>query len=313
MQDNIKFVYSRSDKNKDIMEIRQLEYFREIAATGSINEAARRLNMSQPPLSYQMKQLELELKVKLFERNRTGVTLTKAGRLLYERTESLLTFVRSTEQEVSKAGRKEVLRIGITPTTVSTIMPCISEFARSNPDVNFEVRDAITYTLFNYLMEGIIDISVVRTPINLGNVEFMEICREPMIAVFPPEMKIERKDNFTLEELADFPLILYRRYEKFIMDAFSLRNLTPDVFCICDDPRDAMLWVKEGLAAAVFPRSMSSMCSGLKIITLEEKVLETKILLIWKKVKQPPEILQKFLDICIHMEKKNNTGEKKKL
>ena len=86
------------------MEIRQLEYFREIAATGSINEAARRLNMSQPPLSYQMKQLESELHVKLFERKRTGVTLTKAGQLLYERTENLLAFVRSTENGAGKAG-----------------------------------------------------------------------------------------------------------------------------------------------------------------------------------------------------------------
>ena len=61
------------------MEIRQLEYFREIATTGSINEAARRLNMSQPPLSYQMKQLEAELNVTLFERTRTGVTLTESS------------------------------------------------------------------------------------------------------------------------------------------------------------------------------------------------------------------------------------------
>lgn len=289
------------------MEIRQLEYFREIAATGSINEAARRLNMSQPPLSYQMKQLETELKVKLFERNRTGVTLTKAGRLLYERTESLLTFVRSTEQEVAKAGKKEVLRIGITPTTVSTVMPFISSFSRLNPDVNFEVRDAITFTLFNYLMEGIIDVSVVRTPINLGNVEFMEICREPMIAVFPPDIRIGEK-KFTLEKMAGFPLILYRRYEKFIMDAFLARELEPDIFCVCDDPRDAMLWVKEGLAAAVFPQSMSGMCSGLKIRTLEEKELETRILLIWKKGKRPSELLQKFLDVCARV-----IGEKREI
>ena len=48
------------------MELRQLEYFREIASTGSINEAARHLNMSQPPLSYQIRQLENELNVKLF-------------------------------------------------------------------------------------------------------------------------------------------------------------------------------------------------------------------------------------------------------
>ena len=281
------------------MEIRQLEYFREIAATGSINEAARRLNMSQPPLSYQMKQLEAELHVKLFERKRTGVTLTKAGQLLYERTENLLAFVRSTENEVAKAGKKQVLRIGITPTTVSTIMPCIAAFSRENPDVNYEVRDAITFTLFNYLMEGIIDISVVRTPINLTNVEYLELGREPMIAVFPPlEENREEKKVLLLEDLTGRPLILYRRYEKFIMEAFSRRNLTPDIFCVCDDPRDAMLWVKVGLAAAVFPESMSGMCGSLGIRCLEEKSLETMILWNWKKGKHLSEPVQKFLEVC---------------
>lgn len=72
------------------MEIRQLEYFRKIALTGSINEAARQLNMSQPPLSYQLKLLEEELDVVLFERSRQGVTMTEAGKLLYQRSEELL-------------------------------------------------------------------------------------------------------------------------------------------------------------------------------------------------------------------------------
>ena len=63
------------------MELRQLEYFREIANTGSINEAARKLNMSQPPLSYQIRQLENELNVQLFERTHKGVILTAAGKL----------------------------------------------------------------------------------------------------------------------------------------------------------------------------------------------------------------------------------------
>ena len=62
------------------MELRQLEYFREIANTGSINEAARKLNMSQPPLSYQIRQLENELNVQLFERTHKGVILTAAGK-----------------------------------------------------------------------------------------------------------------------------------------------------------------------------------------------------------------------------------------
>ena len=281
------------------MEIRQLEYFREIATTGSINEAARRLNMSQPPLSYQMKQLEAELNVTLFERNRTGVTLTEAGKLLYERAENLLNFVNSTKQEVAETGKKQVLRIGMTPTTVGTMMPFISEFARKNPDVNFEVHDGITYPLYHYLMDGIVDVAVVRTPLRLDGVEYTELHQEPMIAVIPTEMRLEREGGLYLTDLMDSPLILYRRYEKFILEAFAAQGLDPDIFCLCDDARGAMLWVREGLAVAVFPESMRCFCEGLHVETLVEPSLETKILLIWKKGKQPTSLLQKFLDICM--------------
>ena len=255
--------------------------------------------MSQPPLSYQMKQLEAELNVTLFERNRTGVTLTEAGKLLYERAENLLNFVNSTKQEVAETGKKQVLRIGMTPTTVGTMMPFISEFARKNPDVNFEVHDGITYTLYHYLMDGIVDVAVVRTPLRLDGVEYTELHQEPMIAVIPTEMRLEREGGLYLTDLMDSPLILYRRYEKFILEAFAAQGLDPDIFCLCDDARGAMLWVREGLAVAVFPESMRCFCEGLHVETLVEPALETKILLIWKKGKQPTSLLQKFLDICM--------------
>ncbi|MDY4692739.1 MAG: LysR family transcriptional regulator [Blautia sp.] len=290
------------------MEIKQLEYFRQIASTGSINEAARRLNMSQPPLSYQMKQLEEELQVTLFERTRTGVILTEAGKLLYERSENLLDYIHSTELEVAKAGKKQVLRIGITPTTVSTIMPYISEFSKKNPDVNFEVRDGITYVLYNYLMDGIIDVSVARTPIRLEGAQSLVLGEEPMIAVYPSGMCCEKNNRIRLENLVHNPLILYRRYEELIMNAFSARNLHPNILCICDDPRDGLEWVKEGLAVAIFPQSMKEICEGmkkgLKIRLLNEKALKTRILLIWKKGKKLSRLVQSFLDICSQADEK---------
>ena len=256
--------------------------------------------MSQPPLSYQIKQLEAELNVKLFERTRAGVTLTEAGKLLYDRTENILNYVRSTELEVSKAGKKQVLRIGITPTTVTTIMPCISRFSRENPDVNFEVRDAITFTLLGYLMDGIVDVSVVRTPIKLEGLNYLELDEESMIAVLPPESgkKRTKKEGISLTELTDRPLIIYRRYEEFLMKAFSEKNLQPDIFCVCDDPRDAMLWVQEGLATAVFPRSMKDLCTDLPIRIIEEEKLKTRILLAWKKDRRPSAVMQDFINIC---------------
>lgn len=281
------------------MELRQLEYFREIASTGSINEAARHLNMSQPPLSYQIRQLETELNVKLFDRTSKGVTLTEAGKVLYDRSGNLLEYARSTELEVSKTGKKRILRIGLTPTTVDTIMPYIARFSKKNPDVNFEVHDGITYSLYEYLMDGIIDISVARTPLRLDEVSYLELCSEPMIAVSAaPITPVSGIDSLKLADLLHKPLILYRRYEELIMNTFHAQNMIPDIFCVCDDPRGAMLWAKENLATAIFPKSMASLCNGLSIQEVDEPDLVTKILLIWAKGKKPVPLVQEFLEVC---------------
>lgn len=280
------------------MDLRQLEYFREIADTGSINEAARRLNMSQPPLSYQLRQLEDELAVRLFDRSSQGVALTEAGKLLYSRAGELLSFASSTKLEVSHCGRKRVLRLGLTSTTVAPVMPYITEFAQKNPEVNFEVHDGTTFSLFNYLLDGIIDVSVVRTPLRLDEVEHAVLRTEPMMAVSSPVLHTEGEGALALAALTDRPLIIYRRYEKLIMDAFHAQGLEPDVFCICDDARGAVLWVKAGLATAIFPESMSSLCAGLRMQPIDEKALETQILLIWRKGRQLPGAVQDFIGVC---------------
>lgn len=280
------------------MELKQLEYFLKIADTGSINEAARWLNMSQPPLSYQLRQLEEELSVRLFERTSQGVTLTEAGKLLYDRSENLLNYARSAALEVSKVGKRRTLRIGITSTTVGVMTPYFAKFAQKNPDVNFEIRDGFTFSLYNDLFDGLIDISAARTPLRLDDVGYIVLRSEPMIAVSSPKLRMENEGNIDLSALKDCPLVLYRRYESLISDAFYSRNISPDIFCTCDDARDALLWAKEGLATAIFPQSMQDLCSGLCVRTLDEKELETEIVLIWRKDKKLPSIVRDFLDDC---------------
>lgn len=277
------------------MEIRQLEYFRKIAQTGSINEAARQLNMSQPPLSYQLKLLEEELDVVLFERSRQGVTMTEAGKLLYQRSEELLQFADSTKLEVSKIGKRQVLRLGMTSTTVGPILPIISAFVQKHPEVTFEVHDGSTYSLADLLRSGIIDVSVVRTPLQLDDLDYQLFCEEPMIAVSGPGVS---GGGLSLKELTGTPLILYRRYERFLLDAFHAQDLEPRVLCVCDDARDAMQWAEQGLATAIFPRSMENLCKGLCIRPILEESLNTRILLIWRSGKPPRAIVREFLEIC---------------
>lgn len=277
------------------MEIRQLEYFRKIALTGSINEAARQLNMSQPPLSYQLRLLEEELDVVLFERSRQGVTMTEAGKLLYQRSEELLQFADSTKLEVSKIGKRQVLRLGMTSTTVGPILPIISAFVQKHPEVTFEVHDGSTYSLADLLRNGIIDVSVVRTPLQLDDLDYQLFCEEPMIAVSGPGVS---GGGLSLKELTGTPLILYRRYERFLLDAFHAQDLEPRVLCVCDDARDAMQWAEQGLATAIFPRSMENLCKGLCIRPILEESLNTRILLIWRSGKPPRAIVREFLEIC---------------
>ena len=280
------------------MDLRQLEYFREIADTGSINEAARRLNMSQPPLSYQLRLLEEELGVRLFERSSQGVTLTEAGTLLYSRAGELLSYADSTKQEVERFGRRRILRLGLTSSTVAPMIPFIAEYARRNPEASFEVHDGTTFSLFNSLLAGIIDVSVVRTPLRLDEVEHIVLCTEPMIAVSAPAEETPRRGRASLSELTGRPLIVYRRYEKLITDAFAAHALEADFFCVCDDARGAVLWAKAGLATAILPASMSSLCAGLDIREIDEKALETQILLIWRKGKKPLPAVQDFIAVC---------------
>lgn len=123
----------------------------------------------------------------------------------------------------------------------------------------------------------------------------MELCSEPMIAVSAPE---NTAASLKLADLLHRPLILYRRYEELIMNTFHAQNMNPDIFCVCDDPRGAMLWAKENLATAIFPQSMASLCDGLCIQELDEPDLVTKILLIWAKGKKPVPLVQEFLDVC---------------
>ena len=97
------------------MDLKQLSYFVKIVEEGSISGAAKKLFMSQPPLSSQMKLLETELDCTLFERGSRTIRLTEAGETLYNYSRSLLQLSNVAKQETMNAARhfNGVLRIGI--------------------------------------------------------------------------------------------------------------------------------------------------------------------------------------------------------
>ena len=247
------------------MDVKQLEYFRAIVDAGTISGAARVLHMTQPPLSYQVKMLEEELQVQLFLRGTKKITLTEAGKTLYDRAGSLLTMADITKREVIKASQAATIHIGFTPSTVSLMSDYLTRFSTAHPDIRFDIHEGSTFTLL------------------------------AMAAAGNPVLE-KNKEGITLEELSEQKLILSHRYRSYLLSAFEKRGLLCDIYCECEDARTAMTMAEKGLGIAILPASMHKLSDQMQSCDILHADLATEILLAWRKGRMPEEV-KAFLEM----------------
>ncbi|WP_108610611.1 LysR family transcriptional regulator [Aminobacter sp. MSH1] len=145
---------------------RQLRYVLAIANAGSMVEAAKRLNLSQPALSISLSRLEHQLKTRLFERNRRGMRLTPDGELLARYAEGLEAILdrASSELRLSRSGISGPVRIGGTPLTMRTIIPAaLKYFFAEYPNINIEIIEDTEQNLQEKLITSSIDVALCTT------------------------------------------------------------------------------------------------------------------------------------------------------
>ena len=314
------------------MDLKQMEYFQAVADAGSISEAARRLHVAQPPVSYQMKTLENELGVQLFERGARHIRLTKAGHIFYTRVTRILEMADNAARDTIRAGKGQTLYLGMTSTTVSIMQPVLKRFAADHPDVHYQLYDGSTFELRHLLDTGVIEGAVLRTPFPVEEFNCRLIRTEPMLAGFPaqwsprkargaefpaakfaaaesptaksreesisdsPEESIPgNSGRISLSELSRYPLSVYRRYYDLIHEQFTAQHLTPDYFSICDDARTSLLWCSSGCAVCLFPESLRpALPDGIRTMTIDSEELRTSILFAAPKERQPSALITDF-------------------
>jgi len=146
------------------MDIKQLRYFVGIADSGSLMKASERLHIAQPALSVQLGNLESELGVSLMQRNSRGVELTAEGRELYERATTLLKYHRETIESIK--GRQTraagTVSLGIPSSASPQLAPLLYRRVRQElPNVSLYITDASTAALYEWLLEGRLDLSIL--------------------------------------------------------------------------------------------------------------------------------------------------------
>lgn len=298
------------------MDIRQLLYFTTIAEEGSISAAAKKLHLSQPPLSYQMKLLEEELHLPLIERSARGIELTEAGQVLYKRAQGILELSELTRKEMlaMASGFTGTLHIGTVSSSGASLLGWrIPAFHQKYPQIGFAIHEGNTFELMEMLESGLIELAIVRTPFHNDQLNCLYLSPEPMIAAgaasfFPAGMPSGQP--ISLELLGHAPVILYRRFEKILLSLCEQKGITPQVFCIADDARTTLMWAEAGLGVAVVPQSAYRIMPHHNMVygELSEEDLHTRIAAVCKKGCSLSWAAQQFLEIFAQQPPSAQTG-----
>lgn len=195
------------------MDTRQLRHFVAVADTLNFHEAARRLHISQPPLSASIRKLEEQLGVPLFERTRRGTALTGAGRAALEDARRALFHAEQFGRVATAAARGEAgtLRVGFVGSATYALMPQVMPLFRARfPDVQLILAESTTQRLLQDVEQGSIDAGLLRFPVvRATSARILPVERDVFVAALPVQHPLARKRRVSLAQLAHEPFILY--------------------------------------------------------------------------------------------------------
>lgn len=170
------------------MELRQLRYFIAVAEEGNFSRAAKRLHVSQPPLSTQVKSLEAELGVRLFERSNRGVSLTAAGSVFFEETRAVLARLEHAKSKALRADRGDIgmLSIGfVSIADYGILPPALKNFRSSFPLVDVQLHELTTDAQIRELRAARLDLGIGLGPVDEPDLEFERVLCEELVLAAP--------------------------------------------------------------------------------------------------------------------------------
>jgi DNA-binding transcriptional LysR family regulator len=203
------------------MELRHLRYFTAVAEAGHITRAAQALGIQQPPLSQQIRALELQLGVALFTRHPKGVTLTAAGTLFLDEARQILGSVTAMEQRMARVaqGLRGLLAVGFTSSaaahafTPQVLRACRREY----PDIELQITENNAAELTDAVAAGRLHCAFLRVPVSRPpGVIFEALLCEPVVLALPVDHPLAgaygAEQTVPLQALQGQPLILVRQH-----------------------------------------------------------------------------------------------------
>jgi DNA-binding transcriptional LysR family regulator len=246
------------------MELRQIRSFLSIAETLHFGRTAELIHLSQPALSLQIRALEEEVGVQLFQRNRRKTTLTAAGSAFRDAAAAALSQLEQAIRmaRLAASGKLGVLRIGFVSTAGSEIVPnIVRQFRESNPEVEFSLRNILTAQQVQMLEAGALDIGFLRLPIGEQSaLDVVTVHREPFVLVVPSFHKLAKRKKVRLREVAGQDFVMYERtyapgFHDLILGILRDAGIVPNISQSAGEIPMLISLVAAGMGITIMPAS----------------------------------------------------------
>lgn len=286
------------------MEMRKLRHFVVVAEELHFGRAARRLSITQPPLSMSIRSLEEELGVELFKRTRRNVALTHAGAIFLDEARAILDRAARAVDLAKAAHRGDVgrLTVGFLAATAYTLLPLVlRDFAARSPRVVLELKELTMAQQFEAFRRGDIDIGLLRPPIADAALSSEVIFEEPMVVAMPAGHPLAKLPRIPAKRLADQPFVMFPRlpgmvFHDLIVGYCESAGFVPRVVQEATQTHAVMGLVSAGLGIALVPASVRIMrMRGVVVRPLAQGAPIASTALAWQRANDSP-LIPAFVD-----------------
>ena len=188
----------------------RLKVFDTVAKRLNFTKEANELNITQPAVTKHIKEIELNLNIKLFERNGTKIKLTKAGEILLKYTEEIFSVYQKMEFEIGQLQEKQkgILRLGASTTIAQYVLPPIlAEFRKRFPEIQLSLVIQNSERIEELLGNHKIDVGLIEAQIKNRTFHYFPFMKDEIVLVSRQNHSISTKNNIKLDDLKNIPLV----------------------------------------------------------------------------------------------------------
>lgn len=246
-----------------MFEFNHLRCFVAVAEELHFGRAAKRLNMTQPPLSRQIQLLEHLLDARLFDRSNRRVALTPSGRAFLPEARRLLQLAEGAAMSIRRIGSGDAgtVTIGFTAASGYEFLPRIVRTLRERlSNVDVVLREAVTSAQLDALASGRLDIALVRPPVRRATFRSRIVLKEPMVVALAERHRLTEREAIELTELEGEPVISYspfeaRYFHDLVLGQFGAAGIQPAIAQHVSQIHSVLALVRIGLGLALVPEA----------------------------------------------------------